>query len=299
MAIQNKTRALLCRRIVVCGDDFGMNADIDYGMLELAHRRRLSAISCLVEGPTFAQHASALTSTPAELGLHLNFTQNLGGGAGPYWPLGRLILRSYARQIDPAWVDRTLQTQFEVFEQTLGRVPDYIDGHQHVHQLPLLRERLLVFMEQRYGANLPWLRCTLPGGQRGIPLLLQAKAHLIGALGGQALVNAARRYGIRMNRRLLGVYDFRGNRDRYAGLLQSWLDNAQDGDLLMCHPALRETGDALSAQLSLRCFPASRSTVGCVATLSKWCLLRNWQTSRQPERYKVCRSTRKLYLSIR
>ena len=182
---QNNASASPGRRIIVCGDDFGMNADIDYGMIELAHMRRLSAISCLVEGPAFAYHAGALASTPAELGLHLNLTENFDG-ASRCRPLPKLIVCSYARRIEPAWIDRLIQRQFETFEQTFGCVPAYIDGHQHVHQLPVVRERLLAFTIQRYGSNLPWLRCTLPGSQRGMPLLLRTKARLIGALGGAA-----------------------------------------------------------------------------------------------------------------
>jgi predicted glycoside hydrolase/deacetylase ChbG (UPF0249 family) len=282
MEKQHKTSASLCRRMIVCGDDFGMNADIDYGMLELAHMRRLSAVSCLVQGPTFKRHAEALASSPAEVGLHLNLTENFGD-VTLCGSLRTLVFNCYARRVNRASIDRILQTQFDLFEQTLGCMPAYIDGHQHVHQFPVVRERLLVLMRQRYGVNLPWLRYTAPGGQRGIPLMLQVKASVIGALGSGALRVAAARYGIRMNRRLLGVYDFCGGRDRYARLLQSWLNNAQDGDLLMCHPALREGNDALGPQR------AAEFTVLSSAEVGDWMCHRHievmpfaqWETSRQ------------------
>ncbi|HYG43303.1 MAG TPA: ChbG/HpnK family deacetylase, partial [Bordetella sp.] len=56
------------KRLVVCGDDFGMNAGIDAGMLRLARLGRLSAISCLTQGPTFAAHAGSLNSADLDLG---------------------------------------------------------------------------------------------------------------------------------------------------------------------------------------------------------------------------------------
>ena len=63
------------------------------------------------------------------------------------------------------------------------------------------------------------------------------------------LARQARQDGLRTNRRLLGVYGFDGGKRRYADLLQNWLFNAHDGDLLMCHPALDcKEGSPMSRQ---------------------------------------------------
>ncbi|WZB64205.1 ChbG/HpnK family deacetylase [Achromobacter xylosoxidans] len=67
--------------------------------------------------------------------------------------------------------------------------------------------------------------------------------------GRAALGRDAARDGLRTNRRMLGVYGFEGGRRHYADLLQNWLVNACDGDLLMCHPAKDSSGDcAMSRQ---------------------------------------------------
>jgi len=239
----------LTKRIVVCGDDFGMNGDIDEGMITLAAMGRLSAVSCLSLGPTFLANAPRLAAQDADLGLHVNFTEPLGGGADADLPsLPRLILRAYARRLPVDWIDRHLARQFDAFEAAFGRAPDYVDGHQHVHQLPVIRERLLALLKQRYGGRMPWLRHTAPGMLCGIPLKESIKARVIGALGAAALARSARREGLRTNRRLLGVYDFEGGKRRYADLLQNWLFNARDCDLLMCHPAKDSHGDSAMAR---------------------------------------------------
>ena len=68
-------------------------------------------------------------------------------------------------------------------------------------------------------------------------------------LGAAALAREARSNGLRTNRRLLGVYAFDGGERRYACLLQNWLFNARDGDLVMCHPALGSAqGNAMARQ---------------------------------------------------
>ena len=46
----------------------------------------------------------------------------------------------------------------------------------------------------------------------------------------------------------MGVYGFEGGKRRYADLLQNWLFNAQDGDLLMCHPAFDSQGGSAMAR---------------------------------------------------
>lgn len=241
--------AAMSKRIVVCGDDFGMNADIDEGMIALAGMGRISAVSGLSLGPTFAQNAGRLAAQNVDIGLHVNFSENLSADAPPMPSLRKLIFSAYAGRLDPAWIDAQLNLQFDAFEAAFGRAPDYVDGHQHVHQLPGIREQVLAQLKRRYGDAMPWLRQTAPGALSGIPLKESIKARIIGALGSGALARQAQQDGLRTNRRLLGVYGFEGGKRRYADLLQNWLFNARDGDLLMCHPAMDcKDGSPMSRQ---------------------------------------------------
>ncbi|MBO9352824.1 ChbG/HpnK family deacetylase [Bordetella petrii] len=226
-----------------------MNAEIDAGMMRLAGLGRLSAASCLAQGPSFAAHGPGLLGLDLDLGVHLNLTEALGAPLQmPVMPLPALLARAYAGRLDPAWVYAQVVRQLDAFEAVMGRAPDFVDGHQHVHQLPGVLPGVLRLLRQRYGRRAPWIRYTAPGMQESIPLRESAKARLIGALGAGAVARAARGEGWRTNRRLLGVYGLRGGGRYYAGLLQRWLNNARDGDLLMCHPAAPGAGDALAAQ---------------------------------------------------
>jgi len=237
------------KRIVVCGDDFGMNDSIDSGVMRLAALGRLSAVSCLSQGPTFAKHGKGLQAFDLDLGVHLNLTQDLGDPAqAPVISLPALITRAYAGRLDAAWVDQHLTRQFDAFENVMGRAPDYVDGHQHVHQLPGVLPRLLRLLAQRYGSNASWLRHTAPGMLDGVPLREAVKARLVGAMGASAVARIAGRDGWRMNRRLLGVYDPQGGARHYSRLLQLWLHNARDGDLVVCLPAVSGGCDIQAAQ---------------------------------------------------
>ena len=48
--------------------------------------------------------------------------------------------------------------QLDAFEDRLGRPPDFIDGHQHVHVLPGVRRGLLDAVASRYAAGSVYLR---------------------------------------------------------------------------------------------------------------------------------------------
>ena len=234
------------RLISVCVDDFGQHEGINRAALELADRQRVSAVSCLVDGPAWHSGARALQAhaTQVEVGLHLNFTEDFGQGA--CHALTALIGRSYGRLLDRAQIRSAIERQFDRFEQAMGRMPDFVDGHQHVHQLPVIRDRLIAVMNERYDSAKPWLRSTLPPDacrKSGLPLSAVAKSWLIGRLGATSLRALASRHGYPQNNRLVGVYGFDFSEADYLLRMKIWLDCARDGDVLMCHPSLPWTGE--------------------------------------------------------
>lgn len=217
-------------------------------MLQLAHLGRLSGTGCLVDGPSFLQNAPRLRASGLQAGLHLNFTEQLEH-EGIFMPLGRLVQACWTRRLDAAQVRRQIATQLDRYESVMQRAPDYVDGHQHVHQFPQIREALLVELARRYPAgSRPWLRSTLASG-RGLPAGTKVKAAIIATLGAAQTVRLARRQGLQLNRALLGVYDFQGGAAGYSDLLRRWLSIARDNDLIMCHPATAAVpGDPLGRQ---------------------------------------------------
>lgn len=251
------------KRIAICADDFGMFAGIDAGILELARLGRLSAVSCLVQGPTLGEQVSSLALLPVDIGLHLNFTEAFARSQF-CCSLPRLISACYLRQLPRSLVTTTIDSQLDAFETRFGRPPDFIDGHQHVHQLPLIREQLLECIAQRYPTRALWLRSTQTARHLTIDRGKRLKARIIACLGAQTMRRLADAQGLPMNRHLLGVYGFSAGPEAYRQLLISWFIGAADGDLLMCHPASAiEAGDPIGPQrmrelsvLADSCFPA-------------------------------------------
>ena len=222
--------------ILFCADDFGMSPQINAGIIELANSNVLSAVSCLSRGKDFQQDAPILADLPVAKGLHLNLTESLAGNEY-FQPLHRLIWSCYARRIDPQVIRVEIENQLDAFERSFGTGPDYVDGHQHVHQFPIVRDCLIEILLRRYGKRLPWLRSTLRSRQPGVPAGIQMKAAVIASLGAHALQALAIRHGFKTNAHLLGVYGFDGGEEAYGQLLAAWIHCAGPNDLIMCHPA--------------------------------------------------------------
>ena len=235
------------RRLVVCVDDFGLNVAVDGSVIALARAGRISATGVLVDAPRWPTDASRLAQEAGDrldVGLHLNLSESFPSRPAMHDWSG-LVLRAYAGGLQREALRAEVDRQLDAFERAWGRAPDFVDGHRHVHQLPVVRDALIAAMLARYAAGRrPWLRCTLaaPGGA---PTAGDAfKAAVIGALGGRALQNRARREGLATNRRMLGVYGFQGTPAEHERRLAGWLKAAGDGDLLMCHTALAGPGTA-------------------------------------------------------
>jgi chitin disaccharide deacetylase len=236
------------RAICIAADDFGLHAGINRAVLQLADQRVVNAIGCMVGGeawPEGSRSLQRLEPKRVDIGLHLDLTES------PLLPrtlrpLERLIVDSFLRRLDRGCLRAEISAQLDAFERAIGRAPAYVDGHQHVHQLPVVREALLCELGERYPGPKPWLRSTR--ADTSWRQCLRFKPWLVERLGAAGLASMAIRACCLQNRRLLGVYDFYGGSQRYAQLLTAWLLAARAGDLLLCHPSLpMPSGEALIA----------------------------------------------------
>lgn len=228
------------KTLVVCVDDFGYDGQVDDSILALARQGRVSATSVLVDAPRWPADAAALASLGDRLdvGLHLNLSESFA--AGPRQLEWRsLVLRAYLGGLRREAMRREIARQLDAFEAGFGRAPDFVDGHRHVHQLPVVREALIEELAARYsGPRKPWLRRTTPAHDACASTGERFKAWVIGALGAGGLSRLARGAGFPQNRHLLGVYGFAGSRAEHEARLARWLAAAGEGDVLMCHTAL-------------------------------------------------------------
>jgi predicted glycoside hydrolase/deacetylase ChbG (UPF0249 family) len=223
--------------IIISADDFAQSAAIDEGIIALILQKRLSAMSCLTSSPRWLEAARLITPEirqAADIGVHLDFTQFAKSSRKT---LGILILRSLLRTLSQKEIASNIHHQLDQYELALRTPPDYIDGHQHIHQLPQIRDSLLEIILKRYSTQLPWIRIAAP------PLRFGFKGKIIGLLGSSALRKKANVLGFKYTSQLLGVYNFEGNTEDYRERFENWMHYAnhaspQERIALMCHPAI-------------------------------------------------------------
>ena len=226
------------KRAVLCADDFAQTQETVEGILSLVDAGRLSAVSCMVESPLWPDAGVRLRSRAQnfDIGLHFNLTHDFPGNGHRAVTLPMTILAAYAGTIDRAEVQQRLCRQLDLFEHTVGRPPDFVDGHQHVHQFPVIRDVLISVLRSRGLASAIAVRTTVPAIFRGF------KGTVIAGLGGRKLLAALRAEGIRHNTDFAGVYDF-SSFTTFSNEMWHWLEELQDGGLIVCHPARNQLGN--------------------------------------------------------
>jgi len=230
--------------LTLCADDFGLNDAVSRGIIELAASGRLSAVSCMSASPLWGEHAAWLMPLRSriDIGLHLTLT-----GLSPLAPmpllapegrlpeLGRVLRDGLLHRLPRAEIRAELRRQMEAFIERFGRAPDFIDGHQHVHVLPGVRETVFELWDEYLKPGQGYLRsCHEPVEailRRGIEPI---KALIIATLSAR-LTRQARKRGVLINDSFRGVHDFSGKKPPEQ-LFPWFLQGKGTRPLVMCHP---------------------------------------------------------------
>lgn len=230
--------------VILCADDFAMTEGVSLGIGELALARRLSATSAIVTLPAWERQASRLRELRAYLaiGLHLNLT--LGAPLGPMPTLAPdrelpahpdLVRRALTGRLRKDEIAAEMERQLDRFVEGTGFAPDFIDGHQHVHALPVVRTALIAVLRRR--ATIPPPLVRDPADQLSAMLRRRAaskKAIVISllSLGFGERVRAA---GFPTNQGFAGVSTFDLD-SPYREELNSFFAARGRRHMVMCHP---------------------------------------------------------------
>lgn len=234
------------KAIVVCADDYGLSMGICDAVEALIERGRLSATGAMTGMPGWRRRAgdfkALVGAHPADVGLHFTLT-----GQRPLSParglardgrlpeIGALILRAVSGTLPRAAIRDELRAQLDAFEDAWDAPPDFLDGHQHAHALPGIRDIVIGELLARYPGHLPWLRnCTEPAAWARRRRLGWRKAMIVGTLAAGSAA-AAIRAGLSVNDSFRGLYDF-GPEPAYREVFRASLNGPGRRILVHCHP---------------------------------------------------------------
>ncbi|MDQ6886341.1 MAG: ChbG/HpnK family deacetylase [Gemmatimonadota bacterium] len=262
------------RRLIINADDFGFSPGIDRGIIEAHRAGTLPSTSLLATGSAFDDAIGSLAGCPTlDVGLHFDLTMGSPLTAarsltdqrtGRFHTLPSLIARLATGQVDRREVIAEWRAQFDRLIAA-GARPTHLDGHHHVHALPLIWGAVVEAAQESGAAHLPHRVPSEPlaidiSGWRG-----QVKAV---ALRGAWRLASARAPAVHRPDHFRGL-GVQGGRDVLTRLL-ALVDLLPQGTTeLMMHPGYSDgvpTGDAYTWQrereLSALTSPELRARLG-------------------------------------
>ena len=157
-------------------DDLGLGAGVDHAIFDLVQSGRLDGASLLVNGPTAKTAIDTWRQLPhpPALCLHLCLTEGPGDSTTADLPtsFGRLLLASWLpwqrRRLKPQ-IRRSLRQQIGRYKQLTGANEIHLDGHQHVHLIPIVLDTVLGLAQTE---QVTWIRTTAEPLPTDLPLNL-------------------------------------------------------------------------------------------------------------------------------
>jgi predicted glycoside hydrolase/deacetylase ChbG (UPF0249 family) len=236
------------RPIWLCADDYGISPAVSKAIRTLVVQGRLNATSVMVAAPSFDRSEAGslkmlnVGARRVAIGLHvtltglfkpmtMDFSPTRGG---TFVSLAEMMVRGQLRVLDRKRLAVEITTQLNAFVAQFGQRPDFVDGHQHVHLFPRVREAFLDVVKD--AAPQAWVRqcgraATLPGAR-----IWDYKTRILDALSGKFRELAAER-GITTNPAFAGAYDFASaNEADFARLFPQFLRELPPQSVVMCHP---------------------------------------------------------------
>ena len=208
--------------VIVCADDFGLSAGISDTIAGLIEAGAINAASWMTQTPAWPAGAERLRAHAAarpevSLGLHLDLPTP--------WMSAEAALAAF-------------QAQWRAFEAGIGRPPDFVDGHRHVHLFPGPRRALLTLLAGRPAR--PWLRQSRTSSAR-----FNLKRAALDPLS-WSFAQVAAAGGHALNPGFGGLRRFDPAED-VVGLWRRDLRAMPRGGLLMTHPGPADPSDPSAA----------------------------------------------------
>jgi predicted glycoside hydrolase/deacetylase ChbG (UPF0249 family) len=208
----------------------------------------------MVGGASFVADAPRLArlADRVDIGLHFTLTELSPLGPMPSFApqggpqrLGSVLRRALTGRLVYEEIKAEIGRQVGRFREVFGRSPDFFDGHQHVHVLPVVRAALFAaFDDGTLDPATTWVRdCHEPATtilRRGIEVPKTLFVSMLSA----GMARRAKSRGIRVNDGFRGVTAFATDQS-YRANFRRFLDGAGTRPLAMCHPAVpgHEIGD--------------------------------------------------------
>ncbi|PCH82019.1 MAG: hypothetical protein COB90_02710 [Hyphomicrobiales bacterium] len=239
------------RKIVLCADDFGISEGVDEAIIDLLLMQRINATSCMAVSDIWPVEVKKLKRcldqirSPVQIGLHLTltgrFTPRSAGFEpscdGHYVSKEKLLWLGFSRQLDRGRIETEITTQLARFRAHFGAFPAFIDGHEHCHLFPGVREALFRVLRDKKIPGI-WVRqCGRGAGVFRTLIAGGAKSAVLEYLSRKFVLLSKE---IHTNQSFDGAYSYNRvpSQVELVGHYQRFTRGLCEGGVVMCHPGV-------------------------------------------------------------
>ncbi|XP_069476065.1 carbohydrate deacetylase [Ambystoma mexicanum] len=195
-------------KLIVTGDDFGYCPRRNRGIVDCFLAGAVSNVSLLVNGQAASDAALLARRHDIPIGLHANLSEgspvcealqrksSLLNEDGFFH--GKMGIRKALAEgrLEMSEIKQELCAQVNLFRQLTGRLPDHMDGHQHIHVLPEIRYVFAKVLEEH---GIRYTRVPIEQGLHGCRWIPEALMDFYLGVEKDSLstVEVFRRHGLR------------------------------------------------------------------------------------------------------
>lgn len=208
--------------MIICADDYGLAPGVNQAIEELCHLKKISAVSIMCTENSFLENAKVLSTFNIDRGLHFTLTEPFFRHhfIGLTWIKESIVLEAFTNQ-------------WNLFYQTFGHAPHFIDGHQHIHLHPRISKILLTSpLLQNYQGY--WRAGAVESKNHSTSL-----KHLLFAVFSNSLAAKVQRHGHKTCEGIWGFYNLRAGVKKRDYFPQ--LDRPMKKLLFFTHPGFVDT----------------------------------------------------------
>lgn len=233
------------KNITICADDYGMSQDINNAVKTLLKKKTINATSCMANMPYFTDGLVSLKelknilSKSIQVGLHLNLTEGKPlsnysdtGTNGKFHKLSNLLIKSHLKRLNYQDVYLELKAQLSVFIENWGGLPDFLDGHQHIHHFPIIRKAVItLYKEFDLYQNNTYIRSVRNIKRSDI------KSQIIYCSGAKKFEFMLKNENIIYNSSFSGIYSLDSDNTNFRDIMLKAYVSIKSNGIIMCHPS--------------------------------------------------------------
>ena len=128
------------KKIIATADDFGISEMANKRILGLAEGGKIDRVAIMTNGILLQEEIDKLLHSGVKLDIHLNITEKFRGPRklkeGIVKRSALFLIRYLGGEISASKVEKEWEEEIEKFKEIVGKYPDGINSHQHVHYYP-------------------------------------------------------------------------------------------------------------------------------------------------------------------